>query len=72
MPFILISLRCSVEMIRKAKQLGLFTTPYVFNVEGEQSASKHILEGNPNLHSKYTEAKLMASAGADVIVAHMG
>ena len=58
-------------MIRKAKQLGLFTTPYVFNVEGERSASK-ILEGNPNLYSKFTESKLMVSAGADVIVAHMG
>eukprot|EP01087_Luapelamoeba_hula_P012087 TRINITY_DN3357_c0_g3_i1.p1 TRINITY_DN3357_c0_g3~~TRINITY_DN3357_c0_g3_i1.p1 ORF type:complete len:749 (-),score=125.00 TRINITY_DN3357_c0_g3_i1:2-2248(-) len=40
-----------VEMIRKARQLGLLTTPYVFNV---------------------SEARQMAEAGADVIVAHMG
>jgi predicted TIM-barrel enzyme len=40
-----------VEVIRKAHQLDLLTTPYVFNVE---------------------EAKKMADAGADVLVAHMG
>lgn len=40
-----------VEMIRKAHEMDLFTSPYVFNVE---------------------EAKAMAEAGADVIVAHMG
>lgn len=40
-----------VDMIRKASILGLFTTPYVFNVE---------------------EAKAMAEAGADVVVAHLG
>ncbi|PAB60300.1 phosphoenolpyruvate hydrolase family protein [Anaeromicrobium sediminis] len=40
-----------VEMIRKANELGLFTTPYVFNEE---------------------DAKKMAEAGADVLVAHMG
>ncbi|CAI6274098.1 unnamed protein product [Periconia digitata] len=40
-----------VEMIRKARQLGLLTTPYAFNTD---------------------EAKKMADAGADVIVAHMG
>ncbi len=40
-----------VDMIRKANQAGLFTTPYVFNVD---------------------EAKAMAEAGADVIVAHLG
>ena len=39
------------EMIRKAHELDLFTTPYAFNTE---------------------EAKMMAKAGADVIVAHMG
>jgi predicted TIM-barrel enzyme len=38
-------------VIRKAHQLDLLTTPYVFNVE---------------------EAKKMADAGADVLVAHMG
>lgn len=40
-----------VEMIRKAHELGLLTTPYVFDTE---------------------QAKKMAEAGADVIVAHMG
>ena len=40
-----------VEVIRKAHELDLLTTPYVFNVE---------------------EAKKMADAGADVLVAHMG
>lgn len=40
-----------VEMIRKAHEMDLLTTPYAFNVE---------------------EAKAMAKAGADVIVAHMG
>lgn len=40
-----------VDMIRKAHELDLLTTPYVFNTE---------------------EAKAMANAGADVIVAHLG
>ncbi|MEK3912832.1 phosphoenolpyruvate hydrolase family protein [Paenibacillus sp. FSL H7-0331] len=40
-----------VEMIRKAHNLDLFTTPYVFNEE---------------------DAILMAKAGADVLVAHVG
>ena len=40
-----------VDMIAKAHELGLLTTPYVFNEE---------------------EAKNMAKAGADVLVAHMG
>jgi predicted TIM-barrel enzyme len=40
-----------VEMIRKAREMNLFTTPYVFTVE---------------------EARAMAEAGADVIVAHLG
>ncbi|MFZ5965866.1 MAG: phosphoenolpyruvate hydrolase family protein [Bacillota bacterium] len=40
-----------VDMIRKAHEIGLFTTPYVFNEE---------------------DAKKMTSAGADVLVAHMG
>ena len=40
-----------VEMIRKAHEMDLFTTPYAFNVD---------------------EAKAMAEAGADVVVAHMG
>lgn len=40
-----------VDMIRKAHAIGLFTTPYVFNVD---------------------EAKAMAEAGADVVVAHLG
>ncbi|MHC4565041.1 MAG: phosphoenolpyruvate hydrolase family protein [Planctomycetota bacterium] len=40
-----------VDMIRKARELDIFTTPYAFNPE---------------------EAKLMAEAGADVVVAHMG
>ena len=40
-----------VELVRKARELDIFTTPYVFNVE---------------------EAKMMAKAGADMIVAHMG
>lgn len=40
-----------VDMIRKAHEMDLFTTPYVFNVD---------------------EAKAMAEAGADVIVAHLG
>jgi len=40
-----------VNMIRRAHELDLLTTPYGFNVE---------------------EAKAMAEAGADIIVAHMG
>jgi len=40
-----------VEMIRLARQMDLFTTPYAFNAD---------------------EAKAMAAAGADLIVAHMG
>ncbi|BFN05095.1 phosphoenolpyruvate hydrolase family protein [Clostridium tetani] len=40
-----------VEMIKKAHEIGLFTTPYVFNDE---------------------DARKMAKAGADVLVAHMG
>jgi predicted TIM-barrel enzyme len=40
-----------VEVIRKARELDLLTTPYVFNVD---------------------EAKKMAEAGADILVAHMG
>ena len=40
-----------VKMIRVASEMGILTTPYVFNME---------------------EAKMMAEAGADVIVAHMG
>ncbi len=40
-----------VEMIRKAHELGMVTTPYVFDAE---------------------QAKKMAEAGADVLVAHMG
>jgi len=40
-----------VEMIRKAHELGLLTTPYVFNED---------------------EARKMAAAGADVLVAHVG
>lgn len=40
-----------VEMIKKAHELDIFTTPYVFNVQ---------------------EAEMMARAGADMIVAHMG
>ena len=40
-----------VEVMRKAHELDLLTTPYVFNVE---------------------EAKKMAEAGADILVAHMG
>jgi len=40
-----------VEMIRKANEIGLVTTPYVFDTE---------------------QAKKMAEAGADVVVAHMG
>lgn len=40
-----------VEMIAKAHQLDMLTTPYVFDVD---------------------QAKKMAKAGADVIVAHMG
>ncbi len=40
-----------VEMIRQARELDLFTSPYVFNPE---------------------EAEIMARAGADVVVAHMG
>lgn len=42
---------CEVEMVRAAHEIGLLTTPYVFNAE---------------------EAKAMAQAGADVVVAHMG
>lgn len=40
-----------VEMIRKAHELDLLTTPYVFNEK---------------------EAEMMAEAGADILVAHMG
>lgn len=40
-----------VDMIKLAREMDLFTTPYCFNT---------------------TEAEQMASAGADVIVAHMG
>ena len=40
-----------VEMIRKAHELDLLTTPYVFDPE---------------------QAKAMAEAGADILVAHMG
>ncbi|MHC4117914.1 MAG: phosphoenolpyruvate hydrolase family protein [Planctomycetota bacterium] len=40
-----------VEMIRQARELDLFTTPYAFDAK---------------------EAEVMAEAGADVIVAHMG
>lgn len=40
-----------VEAIRIASEMGMLTTPYVFNPE---------------------EATLMAKAGADVVVAHMG
>ncbi len=40
-----------VEMIRKAHEMDLLTTPYVFNTD---------------------EARAMADAGADIIVAHMG
>ncbi|MBX4146361.1 phosphoenolpyruvate hydrolase family protein [Paenibacillus sp. FSL W7-1279] len=40
-----------VEMIRKAHELGMVTTPYVFDVD---------------------QAKKMAEAGADILVAHMG
>jgi predicted TIM-barrel enzyme len=40
-----------VEMIRKAHELGLVTTPYVFDTD---------------------QARKMAEAGADVVVAHMG
>ena len=45
------SYNLEVEMIRIAREMDLFTTPYAFNVE---------------------EARKMARAGADVIVAHMG
>jgi len=40
-----------VEMVAKARELGLLTTPYVFNEE---------------------DAKKMAKAGADMLVAHVG
>lgn len=40
-----------VDMIRKAREMDLLTTPYAFNAE---------------------EARQMAEAGADIIVAHMG
>ncbi|MDH6675405.1 putative TIM-barrel enzyme [Paenibacillus sp. LBL] len=40
-----------VEMIRKAHEMDMLTTPYVFDVD---------------------QAKKMAEAGADVLVAHMG
>lgn len=40
-----------VDVVRKAGQIDLLTTPYVFNVD---------------------EAKKMAEAGADILVAHMG
>jgi len=42
---------CEVRMVRAARELGLLTTPYVFNTE---------------------EARRMCTAGADVLVAHMG
>lgn len=40
-----------VDMIKKANELGMLTTPYVFDIE---------------------QAKKMANAGADILVAHMG
>jgi predicted TIM-barrel enzyme len=40
-----------VDMIRQAREMDLFTTPYAFNAD---------------------EARAMAEAGADLIVAHMG
>lgn len=40
-----------VDVIRKAREMDLLTTPYVFNVD---------------------EARKMAEAGADILVAHMG
>lgn len=40
-----------VDMVRMAREMDMFTTPYVFNVD---------------------EAKAMAKAGADVVVAHLG
>ncbi|KAI9715624.1 MAG: hypothetical protein M1828_000767 [Chrysothrix sp. TS-e1954] len=40
-----------VRMVRMAREMGLLTTPYVFNAD---------------------EAKRMTTAGADVLVAHMG
>jgi predicted TIM-barrel enzyme len=40
-----------VDMVRLAREMGLLTTPYAFDVE---------------------EARKMAEAGADVVVAHMG
>jgi predicted TIM-barrel enzyme len=40
-----------VDMIRLANEMGMLTTPYVFNTD---------------------EAKAMAKAGADVLVAHLG
>lgn len=40
-----------IEMIKTAHDVGLFTTPYVFNEE---------------------DARQMAKAGADILVAHMG
>lgn len=40
-----------IEMIRKAHEIGLLTTPYVFDED---------------------QAKAMAEAGADILVAHMG
>jgi len=40
-----------VELVAAARELGLLTTPYVFDVE---------------------QARQMANAGADIIVAHMG
>jgi predicted TIM-barrel enzyme len=45
------SYQLEVECIAAARDMDLFTTPYVFNAD---------------------EARQMASAGADVIVAHMG
>jgi predicted TIM-barrel enzyme len=45
------SYRLEVDMIARARELGMLTTPYAFTVE---------------------EARLMARAGADVVVAHMG
>lgn len=45
------SYNAEVEVMRKAHEMGLLTTPYVFSVD---------------------EAKKMADAGADILVAHMG
>jgi len=45
------SYRLEVDLIARARELDMLTTPYVFTVD---------------------EARLMAQAGADVVVAHMG